>query len=106
MIQALTPISSSARTVKRKISGWLPVSASYMRGFLVTSMVSRTSCSRIEVSTTSISGLPFETDAVREDDHNASNSFPSTRTVSAITRFEVYTLVARLESRKLTTGMS
>ena len=38
----------------------------------------------MDVSTTSMSGFPLDTDAVRDEDQSASNSLPPTRTVSAM----------------------
>ena len=60
---------SKERTVKAKCSGWPPVSPSKISGLVVTSNSSLTPCSRDEMSTASMSGLPRDVESVKDDDH-------------------------------------
>lgn len=67
-----------------KCSGRPPVSPSKMMGFVVTSKMSFSEVSREVRSTASMSGFPLETESVRLLDHMASNEFPSSDVVSAM----------------------
>ena len=82
MMTAETPQRSRLFTVKPKCSGFPPVSASYTRGFVVTSKMSLMFCSREVRSSASISGLPLAVESVRLLDHIASNSTGRSSTIS------------------------